>query len=152
MEETLVFIEENQTWIYILLAVAGLITFRVTLLRFNAVQNTYFNLEREKARITYIRSALMLVLIIVGLLTTFFVATFAGPSVPISARPTAMPTVSLLSTPYATYAAGAGIFAGPESERLYVFGHLPGAGKAIGGTVPGQPGFSQPKPRPGARG
>lgn len=96
MEETLVFIEENQTWIYILLGVAGLIYFRVTILRFNAVQNTYFNLEREKARNTFIRSALMLILIMLGLLTTFLVATFAGPAVPISARPTAVPTVSLL--------------------------------------------------------
>ena len=107
-DESLVFIEENQSWIYILLTVAGLITLRITILRFNAVQNTYFNLEREKARSSYIRSALVLVLVVVGLLTTFFVATFAGPAVPISARPTTMPTVSLLSTLDSTPDANAG--------------------------------------------
>ncbi|MCH7588542.1 MAG: hypothetical protein IIC78_11020 [Chloroflexi bacterium] len=108
MDETLVFIEENQTWIYILLSLTGLITFRTAYLRYNAVQNTYFNLEREKARNTFMRSALMLILIIVGLFTTFFVATFAGPAVPISARPTAMPTVSLLGNPDVTREADAG--------------------------------------------
>lgn len=116
MEETLVFIEENQTWIYILLVLAGLTYFRLTIVRFNAVQNTYFNLEREKARNTLIRSLLMLVLIAIGLLTTFFVGTFAGPAVPISARPTAVPTVSLLGAPDATRDVEAGDLAATPIE------------------------------------
>jgi hypothetical protein len=99
MEETLVFIEENQTWIYVFLGIVGIFNLRLAWKHYGDVEATYFSLERERARGRLMRSGVMLVLVIVGITVTFVVATFASPSVPLSARPTPMPTVSLLTTP-----------------------------------------------------
>jgi hypothetical protein len=63
------------------------------------MQRTFFGLERDRAREQLIRSIILLGLIFVGLVLTFVVATFAGPALPLTSRPTVMPTVSLLHTP-----------------------------------------------------
>jgi hypothetical protein len=99
MEETLVLLEENQIWIYMILVIAGLLYLRLSVSRWNALQSTFFGLERERARGKLIRSVTMLGLVFVGVITLFVLTTFAGPSLPISSRPTVMPTVSLLRTP-----------------------------------------------------
>jgi hypothetical protein len=99
MEEALVLIEEYQSWIYLLLGVFGLVYLRLTLKRAKQLRSTFFGLESARAREDLMRSILMLVLVVVGFLVTFVAATFGGPAIPISARPTVLPTVSLLSTP-----------------------------------------------------
>ncbi|NIM94326.1 MAG: hypothetical protein GTO18_11550 [Anaerolineales bacterium] len=99
MEEVLVLIEENQTWIFVVLSLFALIYVRLSIKRYQEIQKTFFSLERDRARTSFFRSFFMLILVFLGLLSTFIIATFAGPAIPISARPTVMPTVSLLSTP-----------------------------------------------------
>jgi hypothetical protein len=98
MEESLVFIEENQLWIYIILVLAGLIYLRLVILRSGDYQRTFFGLERERARSRLARAITMLGLVIIGIVVTFMFTTFASPALPISARPTVAATVSLLST------------------------------------------------------
>lgn len=99
MEETLVLLEENQIWIYSILVLTGLIYLRLSISRWNALQRTFFGLERERARGKLIRSVTMFGLVLAGMIAVFALTTFAGPAIPISSRPTVMPTVSLLRTP-----------------------------------------------------
>jgi hypothetical protein len=99
MEEALVLIEEFQSWIYLGLGFFGLVYLRLAIKRYQAYQSTFFGLERDRARERLIQSVLMLVLVAAGFVSTFLAATFGGPAVPVSARPTVLPTVSLLKTP-----------------------------------------------------
>ncbi|MEE9507771.1 MAG: hypothetical protein V3V44_00655, partial [Anaerolineales bacterium] len=66
MEEALVFIEENQLWIYIILFLAGLIYLRLVISRSGDYQRTFFGLERERARSKLARAITMLGLVIIG--------------------------------------------------------------------------------------
>jgi hypothetical protein len=99
MEEALVLIEENQSWIYLGLGFIGLVYLRIAIKRYKEYRSTFFGLERDRARSRLIRSIFMIVLVAAGLVATFLGATFGGPAVPVSARPTVLPTVSLLRTP-----------------------------------------------------
>jgi hypothetical protein len=99
MDEILLFVEEQQTWIYLLLALAGLIYLRSIFRSYRELRRAVFALERERAMSLLIRSGAMLALVIAALAATFVVATFAGPALPLSTRQTPLPTVSLLATP-----------------------------------------------------
>jgi hypothetical protein len=99
MEEILLFVEEQQTWIYLLLAIAGLIYLSSIFRAYRELQRAVFALERERAMSMLIRSGAMMALVIAALAATFVVATFAGPALPLSTRQTPLPTVSLLDTP-----------------------------------------------------
>jgi hypothetical protein len=76
----------------------ALIYLRATLRGYAELRRAVFGLERERASEGLRRSAAVLSLVVSLLLATFVVANFVGPSVPASARPTALPTVSLLTT------------------------------------------------------
>ncbi|OGO17054.1 MAG: hypothetical protein A2Z14_09090 [Chloroflexi bacterium RBG_16_48_8] len=129
MEEALVIIEENQYWIYLGLGLSGLIYLRIAIKRYQEYRSTFFSLERDRARGKFIQSVFMLVLVAVGLLATFIAATFAAPAVPITARPTVLPTVSLLTTPKIT-------IEGEEVEATVT---------PMGGATPEGLGCSNPK-------
>jgi len=98
MEDALVLIEEHQIWMYLSLGAIGLLYLRLVLKHLQEFQGTFFGLERDRAREKLVRSIVMLGLVAVGLVAVFVAATFGGPAVPVSARPTVLPTVSLLST------------------------------------------------------
>lgn len=98
MAELVVFIEAYQTWIYVGLALVGLVYLRLTLKWWAEYREAMFGLERERALGGLRRSGAMLALILTAALGTFLAATFVGPALPLSARPTALPTVSLLAT------------------------------------------------------
>ncbi len=99
MDEALLLLQAHQAWLYLFAALLGGIYARVAWTRFRIVQTAQFGLERERASRGMARALVMLALVLgVGLLT-FIAATFLAPAVPASARPTALPTVSLLSTP-----------------------------------------------------
>lgn len=99
MAEALILIETYQTWIYLILGAAGLVYLGLTLKWVAAYRNALFGLERERALASLSRYGAMMALVVAALMGTFFTATFLGPAVPLGARPTPVPTVSLLSTP-----------------------------------------------------
>ena len=99
MEEIILSIEALQSWIYLILGLAGLIYAGLVLRAFRDLRSSVFGLERERATRRMTRSGAMLILILAGLSATFVIINFASPAIPASARPTVLPTVSLLATP-----------------------------------------------------
>lgn len=102
MGEILVLIEQHQSWIYVLLSLSGLIYLRLVIKRYREMQCTFFSLERERARSRLLQSLVMLGMILGGLILVFILTTFISPVIPLAARPTVLPTVSLLGTPIET--------------------------------------------------
>ena len=98
MAEILSFLESYQTWIYIVLGAGALIYVRSTLKQAQEFRSARFGLEQEQAMDKLRRSALMLIFLAASGIGVFIAANFVGPSLPFSARPTAVPTVSLLAT------------------------------------------------------
>jgi hypothetical protein len=115
MAEALILIETYQTWIYVILGTAGLVYLSLTLKWFGVYRNALFGLERERALASVSRYGAMMALVVAALLGTFVTATFLGPAVPLSSRPTALPTVSLLSTPESGVVGAGGTFV-PATE------------------------------------
>jgi hypothetical protein len=109
MEETLVFIQQHQAWIYILLGAAALVYLRLAWRWYQERRRALFGLEREQALDHLRRVAAMLSLIAAGYGVTFVVSTFVTPAMPGSGIATPIPTVSLLATvPGPTAATGPG--------------------------------------------
>lgn len=98
MLEVVLLIEAYQTWIYLGLGLAALAYMWLTWSWSRELREAMFGLERERALSGLRRSAAMLILVLTAMLATFLAATFLGPALPASARPTALPTVSLLAT------------------------------------------------------
>jgi hypothetical protein len=98
MEEALLIIEQFQGWIYLLLVVAGLTYLRMSLHWYRIWRRAVFGLERDHAAGRLTRSLAMLSFVAVVAMGTFLVATFLVPAVPLAARPTPLPTISLLLT------------------------------------------------------
>ena len=99
MEEILLFIEERQNWIYVILTLAGLVYLRSVFHSYKELRGAIFGLERERAMSRLIRSGAMLILVFAGLAATFVVATFAWPALSVSIHQTPIPTISLLTSP-----------------------------------------------------
>lgn len=116
MEQALLFIEENQAWIYVLLFLVGLVYLRSTLHSLNELRAAFFGLERESAQAKLTRAAAMFGLALAGLVTVFVVSTFLAPSLPAAAPPTPLPTVSFLETtaPEGGFAGGGAFQATPQ--------------------------------------
>jgi hypothetical protein len=104
MEDVLLFIEEQQTWIYLLFGLFTVIYLKGTLDAAAELRASLYGLERERSQSQLRRSAALMTVSLAVLLTTFVLATFAGPAVPAADRPTPLPTVSLLATPEITLA------------------------------------------------
>lgn len=98
MEQALLIIEQYQGWIYLVLALAGLAYLRLSVQWYGRWRRSIFGLERDYAAGRLVRSLAMLSFVFVVALGTFLVATFLGPAVPLAARPTPLPTISLLLT------------------------------------------------------
>jgi hypothetical protein len=104
MEDVLLFVEEQQTWIYILFGLFAAIYLKATLDAAAELRASLFGLERERSMAKLRRSAGLMTVSLAVILTTFVLATYAGPAVPAADRPTPLPTVSLLATPEVTLA------------------------------------------------
>src|SRR3972149_4501278 len=98
MEQALLIIEQYQGWIYLVLGLAGLTYLRLTLHWYGSWRRAVFGLERDHAMGRLTRSLAMLTFVAVVALSTFLVATFLVPAVPLAARPPPPPTISLLLT------------------------------------------------------
>ncbi len=99
MEEVLLFIEENQSWIFLVLVIIGVIYLRSAIIAFQEMRTAIYRLERERAVARLTRSGASLALVAAVMLATFIIVTFTTPALPASARPTPIPTVSFLTTP-----------------------------------------------------
>jgi hypothetical protein len=108
MEEAILFIEANQSWIYLILVLLAVLYAWYLLRAYEGLRGAVFGLERERAISKLTRAGAMLALIISGILATFVITTFASPAIPPSLRPTALPTVSLLATSAPEAAAAGG--------------------------------------------
>ncbi|MGD8850548.1 MAG: hypothetical protein PVF18_12525, partial [Anaerolineales bacterium] len=113
MEEAILFVEANQSWIYLVLVLLGVLYAWLLLRAYESLRSAVFGLEREQAISKLTRAGAMLALILSGILATFVITTFASPAIPPSLRPTALPTVSLLSTTAAEQAAAGDLRASP---------------------------------------
>ncbi len=79
MTDILLFIADSETWIYVLLGVAGLVYARLAVLRYLEARRAMFGLERDRA-LARLRQALgMLSVALAGALMTFVLATFVVP-------------------------------------------------------------------------
>lgn len=104
MEDALLFIEEQQVWIYLFFGLFAVIYLKGTLDAAAERRAALFGLERERSLARLRRSAGLMIVSLAVMLTTFVLATYAGPAVPAADRPTPLPTVSLLATPQITLA------------------------------------------------
>jgi hypothetical protein len=116
MEEAILFVDANRTWIYLLLGMAAAAYLRQVIRAYRQRRETIFGLERERTTGRLRGSALMLATVLVLMLAAFLISTFAAPAVPVSIRPTPLPTLSLLPT--ATLAAEAAGEALPTATPL----------------------------------
>lgn len=98
MAEIISFISAYQGWILFGLGVAALIYLRLVYKGSEQYRGARFSLEQDQARSALRRSGAMLILVLAGAVGIFITANFLGPSLPFSARPTVLPTVSLLAT------------------------------------------------------
>jgi hypothetical protein len=98
MTELLVLIETYQVWIYVGLALVGLVYLRATWRWGLELRKAVYGLERERAVSGLRRSIAMLVLVGALVISAFVAATFISPSIPFASRPTELPTVSLLAS------------------------------------------------------
>lgn len=99
MEEAILFIEANQSWIYLALVLLAVVYTWLFFQAYQSLRGALFGLERERAISKLTRSGAMLALILSGILAAFVITTFASPAIPAALRPTPLPTVSLLATP-----------------------------------------------------
>jgi len=99
MHEALLFLDTYAAWVYLLLGLAGLAYLRLAARWLGAYRSSIFALERERARASLIRAGVLLGAVCALSVANFLITTFAVPAVPATARPTAIPTISLLNTP-----------------------------------------------------
>lgn len=105
MEEALSFFRAFEAWIYVLLALGGLLYARKFILAWQELREATFGLERESAQSRLNQSASILVLLLTMAVIVFVLVYFVSPAVP-SANLLPTPTLDLLATPTTTLPAG----------------------------------------------
>ena len=103
MEEALRFFRAYEVWVYLLLALGGLIYVRKFILAWGELRGAGFGLERESAQSRLNQSAAVLVLLLTMAISEFVLVSFIAPTVP-GAIPILTPTLDLLATPTTTLA------------------------------------------------
>jgi hypothetical protein len=101
MEEALQFFRAYEVWIYLLLALGGLIYVRKFILAWGELRGAGFGLERESAQSRLNQATAVLVLLLSMAISEFVLVSFIAPSVP-GAIPLLTPTLDLLATPTTT--------------------------------------------------
>jgi hypothetical protein len=107
MEEVLRFFRTYEIWIYLVLALAGLVYVRKFILAWDEMRAAAFGLERESAQRRLNQSASLLVLLLVMAIGLFTAVSFVAPTFP-GSNPLLTPTLDLLATQTNTLA--------PESQ------------------------------------
>jgi hypothetical protein len=135
MEEALSFFRAFEVWIYLLLALGGLIYARKFILAWQELREASFGLERESAQSRLNQSASILVLLLTMAVIVFILVYFVAPIVP-SANLLPTPTLDLLATPTTTLPAGTGT---PPADIAEIpFGTTYSEISPENGCIPGQ--------------
>lgn len=100
-EEALRFFRAYELWIYLLLALGGLIYVRKFILAWEDLRAAAFGLERESAQARVNQAAGMFVLFLMIAIAEFSMVTFVAPSFP-GSSPLGTPTLDLLATTTST--------------------------------------------------
>jgi hypothetical protein len=97
MEEVLRFFRIYEIWIYLVLALAGLVYVRRFILAWDEMRAAAFGLERESAQKRLNQSALILVMLLFTASGVFVAVSFVAPAYP-GSNPLLTPTLNLLAT------------------------------------------------------
>jgi hypothetical protein len=119
MKATLLFLENYEIWIYILLGGIALFCLRNVLSAWQEWRNAVFGLEKENAQRSFSSSASLLALITLLAFAEFSLVTFVSPNLP-SAQSLATPTLNLLATSTVTLAPGAPTLTPPPLGTLAI--------------------------------
>ncbi|MBE9475420.1 MAG: hypothetical protein IMY85_11065 [Chloroflexi bacterium] len=101
MEEALHFFRIYEMWMYVILALAGLVYVRKFILAWEELRRAAFGLERESAQSHLNQSTGMLVLLFVMAVAVFVLVSFVAPAFPAS-NPLLTPTMDILASPTIT--------------------------------------------------
>ena len=104
MEDALRFFRAYELWVYLVLALGGLIYIRKFIIAWEEMRAAAFGLERESAQARLNQAAGMTVLLLMIGIAVFAVVTFIVPSFP-GSNPLLTPTLDLLATHTATLSA-----------------------------------------------
>lgn len=145
MEEVLRFFRAYELWIYLVLAVGGLIYVRKFILAWEEMRAAAFGLERESAQSRLNQAAGMAVLSLMIGIAVFAAVTFIAPTYP-GSNPLITPTLDLLATHTSTLSV-----VNDNDQATMETGQIesspsPNAVEIIGeGCVPGQIMISSPQ-------
>ncbi len=142
MEEALRFFRTYEMWMYIILALAGLVYVRKFVLAWEELREAAFGLERESAQSNLNQSAGMLVLLFVMAVAVFGLVSFVAPNFPAS-NPLFTPTMDLLASPTTTLMVetSEGGLATPSPEAISLTATVEVVGE---GCIPGQIMLTEP--------
>jgi hypothetical protein len=101
MEEVLRFFRTYEIWIYLVLALAGLVYIRKFIIAWDEMRAAAFGLERESAQRRLNQSASLLVILLMMAIGLFATVSFVAPAFP-GSNPLFTPTVDLLATQTST--------------------------------------------------
>jgi hypothetical protein len=136
MDEALRFFRTYEMWVYVILALAGLVYIRKFILGWEELRRAAFGLERESAQSHVNQSAGMLVLLFVMAVAVFVLVSFVAPAFP-GSNPLLTPTMDLLASPTTTLMVDATqeAVSPPTTESMSELDTVEVAGE---GCVPGQ--------------
>lgn len=142
MEEALRFFKAYEVWIYLILAIGGLVYIRKFIVAWEELRGAAFGLERESAQSRLNQSATMIVFLLIIAVAEFYLVSFIAPTIP-GANPLLTPTLDLLATSTATLPIET---SGPETTQMLEATVLPTETVPVGeGCVPDQVMLTQPE-------
>lgn len=133
MDETLRFFRTYEMWMYVILALAGLVYIRKFILAWEELRAAAFGLERESAQSHLNQAAGMLILLFLMAVGIFLLVSFVAPAFPTS-NPLSTPTMDILASPTSTLPTEDGT-ASPTEEGDLATATVPVVGE---GCIPDQ--------------
>ena len=142
MDEALRFFRTYEMWMYVILALAGLVYIRKFILGWEELRRAAFGLERESAQSHVNQSAGMLVLLFMMAVAVFVLVSFVAPAFP-GSNPLLTPTMDLLASATTTLMADATQEAAspPPEESMSELATIEVSGD---GCIPGQIMLTEP--------
>lgn len=142
MDEALRFFRTYEMWMYVILALAGLVYIRKFILGWEELRRAAFGLERESAQSHVNQSAGMLVLLFMMAVAVFAVVSFVAPAFP-GSNPLLTPTMDLLASATTTLMEDStqGAASPPPEESMSELATIEVSGD---GCIPGQIMLTEP--------